>query len=104
MSPNFFKREGDGTVIPDALREAERNPVATPVDSRKLARQPSYFKVEFRKGKVTAPAIVSVPDQDDDEPTDVESKAVEPSTRHTEIQYHLPRLGAELGLDVSVAQ
>ena len=105
MSPNLFKRESHGTVILDALLEAERNPVATPVDPRKLARKPNYFKVEFRKGKVAVPTVVSVPEQDDDEPADTGSKPpLEPSTRHTEIQYHLLKLGAELGLDVWVAR
>jgi hypothetical protein len=104
-SPNLFKREGDGAVILEALREAERNPVPTPIDLRKLARKPSYFKVEFRKGKVSVPTVVSVPEQDDDDPVVVESKlSTEPVTRHTEIQYNLLRLGAELGLDVWVAR
>ena len=105
MSPNLFKRDGDGMVILEALREAERNPVATPIDPRKLARKPSYFNVEFRKGKVAIPTVVSVPEQDDDEPAAADSKpSSEPATRHTEIQYHLLRLGAELGLDVWVAR
>jgi hypothetical protein len=105
MSPNRFKREGDGMVILEALREAKRNPVAIPVDPRKLARKPSYFKVEFRKGKVAVPTVVSVPEQEEDEPAAVDSKlSVEPATRHTEIQYHLLKLGAELGLDVWVAR
>jgi hypothetical protein len=103
-SPNLFKREGDGKVILDALRQAERNPVATPVDQRKLARKPSYYRLEFRKGKVAVPTIVTVPEQDDDEPASVGSKPPEPATRHTEIQYHLLKLGAELGLDVWVAR
>jgi hypothetical protein len=104
-SPNLFKREGDGVLILEALREAKRNPVATPLDARKLARKASYFKVDFPKGKVVVPTVVSVPEQDDDEPAIVEPKAsVEPATRHTEIQYHPLRLGGELGLDVWVAR
>ena len=105
MTPNLFKRDGDGIVILEALREAERNPVATPIDLRKLARKPRLFKVEFGKGKTTVLRVVSVPEQDDDEPAVAEPKPlVEPATRHTEIQYHLLRLGAELGLDVWVAR
>ncbi|HUE03030.1 MAG TPA: hypothetical protein VMR62_25905 [Bryobacteraceae bacterium] len=105
MSPHLFKRDSDGLVILDALREAERNPVATPIDQRKLARKPSYFKVEYRKGKVAVPTVVSVPEQDDDEPGVAEPQlSSEPATRHTEIQYHLLRLGSELGLDVWVAR
>ena len=105
MSPNLFKRDEDGTTILDSLREAERNPVARPIDARKLARRPRYFKVEFRKGKVAVPTVVSVPEQDDDEPIVSEPKRTgESTTRHTEIQYHLLKLGVELGLDVWVAR
>jgi hypothetical protein len=105
MSPNRFKREADGALILEALREAERSPVAIPVDPRKLARKPRYFKVEFRKGKVAVPTVVSVPEQDDEESVPVEPKVVaEPTTRHTEIQYQLLKLGADLGLDVWVAR
>jgi hypothetical protein len=94
-SPNLFKREGDGSIIIEALRQAERNPIRTRIDPRKLARKPSYFKVEFRKGKVAVPTVVSVPEQDDDDTAAFESKEpnqtipTEPSTRHTEVQYHL---------------
>jgi hypothetical protein len=70
-----------------------------------LARKPSYFKVEFRKGKLAVPTVVSVPEQDDDESADIESKPeTQSATRHTEIQYHFLKLGAELGLDVWVAR
>jgi len=105
MSPNLIKREGDGAVIMEALREAQRNPQKNEVDQRKLARKYRYFKVDFRKGKVKVPTVVSVPEQDDAEPAVVETKSqAEPATRHTEIQYQLLRLGAELGLDVWVAR
>src|ERR1035438_9813183 len=76
-------------VILDALREAERNPVHTKIDLRKLARKPRLFKVDFGKGKASVPRVVSVPEQDDDEPAVAEPKPLsEPATRHTEIQYH----------------
>lgn len=104
MSPNLFKREGDGSLVMEALKEAERNPVATPIDLRKLSRKPSYYKVEFRKGRVAVPTVVSVPEQDEDDAVIVEAKPAEPATRHTEIQYQLLRLGVELGLDVWVAR
>ncbi|MCW5981931.1 MAG: hypothetical protein KIT09_27855 [Bryobacteraceae bacterium] len=105
MSPNRFKREGDGGIIMEALREAERNPLPTPIDPRKLARKASYYKVEFRKGKVAVPTVVTVPEHDEDESANTEPRQVgEPTTRHAEIQYHLLRLGAELGLEVWVAR
>lgn len=75
MSPNLFKRPADGALILEAVRDAERNPVATSIDPRKLARKPNYFKVEFRKGKVAVPTVVSVPEQDDDDVPVVEPKS-----------------------------
>ena len=104
MSPNRFQREADGPLIVAALREAERNPVPTPLDPRKLARKPSYFKVEFRKGKTAVPTVVTVPETDDDEAAQEAQQVAEPATRHTEIQYNLLKLGAELGLNVWVAR
>jgi len=51
------------------------------------------------------PTLVSVPEQDEDEPVAVEvNQPAEPATWHTEIQYHLLKLGAELGLEVWVAR
>ena len=61
MTPNLFKRDGDGIVILEALREAERNPVATPIDLRKLARQPRLFKVGIRQRENDCSQVVSVP-------------------------------------------
>lgn len=105
-SPNRFQRNEDGALILDLLREAERTPVERPVDAKKLARRPLY-KAERRKGKTTVPAVVSVPEPEDPSaapspgslPTEEES-----TTRHTEIQYHLLKLGADMGLDVWVAR
>jgi hypothetical protein len=105
MSPNLFRRREDGDVILSMLRDAERSPIAIPVDPKKLARKPRYFKMEFKKGKVAVPTVVSVPDEAEDEDVQpVEPKSLEPTTRHSEIQYHLLKLGAEMGLDVWVAR
>jgi hypothetical protein len=104
MSPNLFRRAADGDLILKAVQDAQANPVATAVDPKKLARRPNYFKVEFRKGKVAVPTLVSVPERDDDAGATEPRRSPESSTRHTEIQYHLLRLGADLGLDVWVAR
>lgn len=106
MSPNHFKVHADGRTIQDALEEANQNPIATPIDPRKLARKASYFKVEYRKGRLAVPTVVSVPEQDEEEAvgTERQEPAVESTTRHSEIQYHLLKLGSELGLDVWVAR
>src|ERR1700676_3037363 len=41
-SPRLFEDPKDGELILSLLREAERNPVARPVDAKKLARKPLY--------------------------------------------------------------
>ncbi len=108
MSPNLFRVQADGDLVLKLLREAERTPISRPVDAKKLARKP-FFKAERRKGKETIATVVTVPDSEEAD----ESGQLEPSTkaetraattRHTEIQYHLLNLGAELGFDVWVAR
>ena len=82
MSPNLFKSDGDGAIVPEAIREAQRAPVATPLNPRKLARKPRYYKVEFRKGKVAVPTVVSVPDQEEDEAPVVDTKPGRSNPQH----------------------
>jgi hypothetical protein len=51
--------------------------------------------------------VASVPEPEDeaeDEAPGTEPKRAEATTRHTEIQYHVLKLGAELGLEVWVAR
>jgi hypothetical protein len=98
-SPKRFKNERDAALILDLLRGAEKNPVYRPVDPKKLARKP-YFTVERKTGGTTTPTVVSIP-----EPEPLEQASTDPTatTRHTEIQYHLLCLGADMGLDVWVA-
>lgn len=105
MSPNRFRRAEDGALIIELLRQAEREPIARPVDAKKLARTPLY-PVPKRRGKEKEQAVVSVPDMDDAttavaEPAEI---GVQARTSHTEIQYHLLRLGGEMGLNVWVAK
>lgn len=42
MSPNLFRAQTDGDLILKLLQEAERAPVARPVDAKKLARRPFF--------------------------------------------------------------
>lgn len=111
-SPNLFKVHADGDVILDLLRRAAERPIARKVDRRKLARKPYYVAAEKRdSGSARVP--VTVPDREEI-PSSVSAAAglvsEEPAaeaaatTRHTEIQYELLRLGAEMGLDVWVAR
>ena len=108
MSPNRFARPKDGDLILELLKQAKANPVARPVDPKKLARKPLYT-AEQRRGKTTVATKVSVPEPDEPEER---SKTVGPqteqeitaTTRHTEIQYNLLALGADMGFDLWVAR
>jgi hypothetical protein len=95
----------DGELILSLLRAAEKNPIARPVDPKKLARR-AFFKVEPKKGTRKPPTVVSVPEPDE---VIASSPAVQEigetaTTRHVEIQSLLLTLGADLGLDVWVAR
>jgi hypothetical protein len=96
----------DAELILSMLREVEKNPVSRPVDPKKLARKP-FYKVESKKGTRKQATLVSVPDPEET-PTPGDSETQQPTesatTRHSEIQYQLLTLGAELGLDVWVAR
>jgi hypothetical protein len=107
-SPNRFQRSEDGAWVLDLLRRAEAKPVTRPVDPRRLAYKPLY-RVESRRGKTRVPVTVAVPEREEDEvavpvPTTAEPPATQPTTRHTEIQYYLLQLGADMGLDLWVAR
>jgi hypothetical protein len=108
MSPNQFREQDDGDLILKLLREAERTPVARPVDAKKLARKP-FFKAERRKGKETISTVVTVPepeepDESEQPETVSKTEARATTTRHTEMQYHLMTLGSEMGLELWVAR
>ena len=107
MSPNRFVNPRDGELIMSLLTQAETTPVARPVDPKKLARKPLYT-AERKKGKRTVPTKVSVPESDEAEErgskttTPIEQEVT--ATRHTEIQYNLLALGADMGFDLWVAR
>jgi hypothetical protein len=105
MSPNRFRNMGDGELILQLLHQAQREPVTRPVDVKKLARKPLY-RVVKRKGKVQRSTVVSVPEAE--EATMPSQAATEAEgaggPSHTEIQYYLLSVGAEMGLDVWVAR
>ncbi len=104
-SPNAFKNSKDAELILSLLQEAEQNPVSRPVDPKKLARKPLY-RIEPKRGAKQV-ALVSVPESEEaSTPSAAQNQEpTEPATtRHTEIQYQLLTLGADLGLDVWVAR
>ncbi len=109
QSPNLFRRPQDGALIFDLLARAKRDPGPPQhVDPKKLARKPLY-KTKRRKGRATVTTVVSVPEREEsrDQTTAqvVLTDDVAASARqHTEIQFHLLDLGAEMGLDVWVAR
>jgi hypothetical protein len=108
-SPRRFDPPADGEFINSLLHEAKRHPVERPVDQRKLDRKPGFFRAEKKKGRKTVEAVVSVPESAPDAAGEATgSMAPEISertaTQHTEIQYHLLSLGAEMGFDVWVAR
>jgi hypothetical protein len=99
----------DGELILSLLRAAEKNPIARPVDPKKLARKASLYRVEAKKGNKKQPTLVSVPEPEElpaSVVAELQEVVIEPAatTRHGEIQYLLLTLGADLGLDVWVAR
>jgi hypothetical protein len=107
-SPAVFKSKEDGDLILRLLRGAEKSPVSRPVDAKKLARKP-FFNAERKKGKQTIATVVSVPESEEPESLEQpellsKAEAKTATTRHTEIQYQLMTLGAEMGFDIWVAR
>jgi predicted RNA-binding protein len=85
----------DGEAVVEAILDAERNPVFRPVDERKLKYRPKALKAKI--GSVT------VPEREEDELSRGERDGKKPR-EHTEIQWHLLRLGADMGFDLWVAK
>ena len=93
-SPSKFKPQ-DGEVIVEEIKKAIETPVERDYDERLYWRTPRKF--ESKGTEVTVPEEereweVEEPKTDAEGPT------------HDEIQWHLLKLGAELGLDVWVAR
>ena len=106
-SPNRFKELEDGALIMTLLEKARTNPVARPVDPKKLAQKP-FFSAERQKGKTKETLLVSIPESEEKEQSaDAEVDATERTTavtRHTEIQYALLKLGSDMGMELWVAR
>jgi hypothetical protein len=93
-SPTKWKA-ADGEAIIRALEEAKAHPVHRPLG--RLGKRP--LKAAARQE--TADGAVTVPE--DDEPEAVKEQEAAASV-HTEIQYLLVKLGADMGFDVHVAR
>jgi hypothetical protein len=93
----------DGEAIVAAIRDAIHNPIHRPFDVAKLRKMPPILK--DKKG-----TFVTIPEEDEfdvgKEP--VEKVAHEPEVKeasaHTEIQWHLLKLGSDMGMEVWVAK
>lgn len=106
-SPAKFSRPEDAKLIISLLKAAAQNPIARPVDPRKLAKR-ILFKAERTAGKKRVPAVVTVPEADDQNAEPRVARSISDdatiTTRHTEIQCQLLNLGRDMGLDVWVAR
>lgn len=85
----------DGEAVVQAILEAKQNPVSRPVDERKLKYRPKALKAKI--GSVT------VPEREEDELSKDEPEGKKPR-EHTEIQWHLLKLGSDMGFDLWVAR
>jgi hypothetical protein len=96
-SPTKYKKE-DGELITAALQEAERNPIARPVDPRLFRRSANLYKHKKKSGNREVETLVAVPPREEEEN---ESETFPPAgPTHTEIQWRLLDLGSQMGLAV----
>ncbi len=85
----------DGEVVVQAILEAKKSPVHRPVDERKLRYRPKPLKAKI--GSVT------VPEAEEEEPPE-KGREGKKTREHSEIQWHLLKLGSDMGFDVWVAK
>ncbi|HEX8243847.1 MAG TPA: hypothetical protein VF541_10135 [Longimicrobium sp.] len=83
----------DGEAVVAALVEAKNNPVTRAVDPAKLAKRPRGLRSKL--GLVTIP-------ETDEQP--LQQHVQREATDHTEIQFHLLKLGSDMGFSVWVAR
>jgi hypothetical protein len=91
-SPNQWKA-ADGEAIVRALKEAEANPVVRPLG--RLGRTSDQITSQ----RPPTVGDVVIPEDEPEVPEEAEREA----STHTEIQYLLLKLGADMGFDVHVA-
>lgn len=107
-SPALFRNQSDGELIFRSLKQAKAKPVYREVDPKKLARMPVFYTVNRAKGSgkiaVTVPESEEPPVPENVEPATKKPSSTVATTRHTEIQSYLLKLGADMGLQVWVAR
>ena len=87
-------KAADGEAIIRALQDAKANPVERPLG--RLAKSHAQAVPPHE----SADGVVVVPEDDESESPDETDRA---GTIHTEVQYLLAKLGADMGFDVHVA-
>ena len=92
--------DDDGMAIVSTIRAAAANPEPRKVDPKKLKRPVNLFRRKFGSGDEEIETIVSVPPAEDDEESEVPVAEVAQAATHSEIQWRLLDLGAQLGLNV----
>ena len=88
--------QADGEAVVQAILDASNNPIARPVNKRKL---------QYRRKVLISKDIgsVTIPEREEDETSEQESEAKKPR-EHTEIQWYLLTLGSNMGFDLWVAR
>lgn len=92
-SPTKWK-VSDGEAVAKAVTQATDSPVIRPIDPAKLKYRPTALKTKI--GLVTVPEPVPVEDE--------QKEAAREPGAHTEIQWLLLKLGADMGFTVWVAR
>ncbi len=94
-SPSKWK-QSDGDVVLQVLLEAKEHPIKRSVDQRKLSRKPQGLKSKI--------GLVTIPETDEPILLVSDKEEVGELNKHTEIQYQLLKLGAEMGFPVWAAR
>ena len=89
-------KDADGDAILKALQDAHAHPVHRPVDPKKLGRRPRAFQAKI--------GAVTVPDMEEPIALTTQPTIIQESSDHTEIQFLLLKLGADMGFNVWVAR
>jgi len=104
MIPNLFKKSEDGKLIFDLMQESQINPVKSEVDKQKLYPKRLYG-AKRKKGKRIVATVVSIPESEEESMVAVNHKvSAAEATTHTEVQYHLLKLGSDMGFNIWVAR
>jgi len=93
-SPELLSSD-DGEAVVAAILNAQANPVSRPFDPRKLRYRQNTF--------TTKVGTVTVPISEGENLFEIDSELKKPR-EHTEIQWHLLKLGSDMNFDIWVAR